>query len=63
MAANIRTLQGTPGPPSNLTFTEITMTTLRVSWDKPEKPNGEIVGYVVSYETATQNESKLTRNN
>ena len=54
----IRTLQGVPGPPSNLTFDEITMTTLRVSWDQPERPNGEIVGYVVAYETATQNESK-----
>ena len=56
---NIRTLQGIPGPPANLTFSEITMNTLKVSWSRPVKPNGEILGYVVSYETTTQNESKL----
>ena len=56
---NIRTLQGVPGVPANLTFSEITMNTLKVSWSKPMKPNGEILGYVVSYETTTQNESKF----
>ena len=53
-----RTLQGLPGPPANLTFSEITMNSLRVSWDRPVKPNGEILGYLVSYETAKQEESK-----
>ena len=53
-----RTLQGLPGPPANLTFSEITMNSLKVSWDKPIKPNGEILGYLVSYETAKQEESK-----
>jgi protein sidekick len=60
-SVNIRTLQGIPGPPANLSFSEITMNTLKVSWSRPVKPNGEILGYVVSYETTTQNESKLSR--
>ncbi len=59
-SVNIRTLQGIPGPPANLSFSEITMNTLKVSWSRPVKPNGEILGYVVSYETTTQNESKLS---
>lgn len=29
-----------------------------VSWDRPKKPNGEVIGYIVSYETAEQNERK-----
>ena len=53
-----RTLQGIPGPPSNLTFSEITMNSLKVSWDRPIKPNGEILGYIVAYETAEQDESE-----
>ena len=56
--ASVRTLQGIPGKPANLTFSEITMNTLKVCWDKPEKPNGEILGYIVAYETAKQDESK-----
>ena len=34
------------------------MNTLKVSWDPPVKPNGEILGYIVAYETAEQDESK-----
>ena len=45
-----RTLQGIPGPPANLSFSEITMNSLKVSWDSPEKPNGEILSYIVAYE-------------
>ena len=51
-------LQGIPGPPANLKFSEITMNTLKVSWEPPSKPNGEILGYIVAYETAEQDESK-----
>ena len=53
-----KTLQGIPGAPANLKFSEITMNTLKVSWDPPVKPNGEILGYIVGYETAEQDESK-----
>merc|ERR1719266_3228743 len=52
-----RTLQGIPGPPSNLSFSEITMNSLKVSWDEPLHPNGEILGYIVAYETAEQDEN------
>ncbi|XP_075219912.1 sidekick cell adhesion molecule [Lycorma delicatula] len=53
---SVKTLQGLPGPPSDLRFSEITMTSLLVSWDPPKKRNGELVGYIVTYETAEQNE-------
>ncbi|KAK3912682.1 Protein sidekick [Frankliniella fusca] len=52
----VRTLQGLPGPPTNLSFSEITMSSIKVSWDPPKKRNGELVGYIVTYETAEQNE-------
>ncbi|XP_012274978.1 protein sidekick isoform X2 [Orussus abietinus] len=52
----VRTKQDLPGPPSNLQFTEITMTSMRVSWDPPKMRNGKIVGYIVAYETAEQND-------
>ena len=55
---SVKTLQGIPGPPANLKFGEITMNTLKVSWDPPVKPNGEILGYIVAYETAEQDESE-----
>lgn len=32
------------------------MTSLRVSWEAPKLRNGEIVGYIVTYETAEQND-------
>ena len=56
---NAKTLEGLPGKPANLRFSEITMSTLKVSWDIPGSPNGEIVGYLVTYETSEQDESKF----
>merc|ERR1719361_3295392 len=38
-------------------FTEITMNTLKVEWDPPLRPNGEILGYLVEYETSKQQEN------
>ncbi|BES97569.1 Immunoglobulin V-set domain [Nesidiocoris tenuis] len=52
----VRTMQGLPGPPRNIRFSEITMTSLIVSWDPPKKRNGELIGYIVTYETAEQND-------
>lgn len=52
----VKTLQGLPGPPTNLTFTEITMNSLQVMWDPPKRRNGDIIGYIVTYETTEQNE-------
>lgn len=52
----VKTLQGLPSAPMNLTFTDITMNSLLVSWTPPKKRNGDIIGYIVTYETTEQNE-------
>lgn len=52
----VRTKQDLPGPPFNLQFSEITMTSLRVTWEPPKLRNGDIIGYIVTYETAEQND-------
>lgn len=58
----VKTLQGLPGASGTLQFSEITMQSLRVSWDAPKKRNGEIIGYIVTYETTEENESKRASN-
>ncbi|ODM95509.1 Protein sidekick [Orchesella cincta] len=50
----IRTEQGPPGPVSNISFYDITMTSLKLSWERPAKPNGEIAHYLVTYETVLE---------
>ncbi|XP_050535550.1 protein sidekick isoform X2 [Daktulosphaira vitifoliae] len=52
----VRTHQGVPGPPTDLMFSEITMNSLKVSWTSPKRKNGQLLGYIVTYETAEQNE-------
>ncbi|KAK7082428.1 Protein sidekick-2, partial [Halocaridina rubra] len=52
-----RTLPDLPGPVANLSFTDITMNSLKVVWDAPARPNGEILGYIVTYETARPDEN------
>ncbi len=37
------------GPPSNMSFPDVSFTTARVIWDVPAEPNGEILRYRVSY--------------
>lgn len=54
----VKTLQGLPSAPANLRFNEITMNSLVVMWDPPKKPNGDIIGYIVTYETTEENERK-----
>lgn len=49
-----RTEQGAPGPVSNISFYDITMTSLKLSWEKPVKPNGVIAHYLVTYETVLE---------
>lgn len=53
-----KTLQGLPGPPAGLQFSDITMQSLKVAWEAPKKKNGEILGYIVTYETTEENDSK-----
>ncbi|XP_067406934.1 protein sidekick-1 isoform X3 [Emydura macquarii macquarii] len=45
-----RTYQAAPSAPSFLTFSEITCTTLNVSWGEPTAANGILQGYRVVYE-------------
>ncbi|KAK4323993.1 hypothetical protein Pmani_005348 [Petrolisthes manimaculis] len=52
-----RTLEDLPGPVANLTFTDITMSSLKVVWQPPTRPNGRILGYLVTYETARPDEN------
>ncbi|XP_029432778.1 protein sidekick-1 isoform X2 [Rhinatrema bivittatum] len=48
-----RTHQAAPGSPSFLAFSEITTTTLNVSWGEPATANGILQGYRVIYEPLT----------
>ncbi|KAJ8344909.1 hypothetical protein SKAU_G00291020 [Synaphobranchus kaupii] len=45
-----RTLQAAPSIPSFMTFSEVSSTTLNVSWGVPLSPNGVVEGYRVVYE-------------
>ncbi|XP_067250636.1 integrin beta-4 isoform X4 [Chanodichthys erythropterus] len=40
----------TPSAPGPLIFSALSPDTLQLSWDKPRKPNGDILGYVVTCE-------------
>uniref|UniRef100_A0AAX7VMB4 Integrin beta n=1 Tax=Astatotilapia calliptera TaxID=8154 RepID=A0AAX7VMB4_ASTCA len=40
----------TPSAPGPLVFTALSPDSLQLSWEKPRKPNGEILGYVVTCE-------------
>ncbi|XP_041447890.1 protein sidekick isoform X6 [Drosophila obscura] len=51
-----KTMPGVPSAPLNLRFSDITMQSLEVTWDPPKLLNGEIVGYLVTYETTEENE-------
>lgn len=55
---NVKTLQGLPSAPTALIFSDITMQSMLVSWQPPRKKNGDILGYVITYETTEENESK-----
>ncbi|KAH9630731.1 hypothetical protein HF086_004022 [Spodoptera exigua] len=59
-AVMVRTLQGLPSAPRNITFTDITMNSLVVSWEPPYRRNGIIQAYLVTYETIEQDERKLS---
>ncbi|XP_050742508.1 protein sidekick isoform X8 [Drosophila biarmipes] len=52
----VKTLPGVPSAPLHLRFSDITMQSLEVTWDPPKFLNGEILGYLVTYETTEENE-------
>jgi len=45
----VATLEDVPGPPSNVTFPDVSLTNARILWDEPSEPNGEILGYRISH--------------
>ena len=47
------------GPPLNVAVTDITSTSMTVSWDPPVEPNGKIVGYEVIYYEKDNQERKF----
>ena len=49
------------GPPLNVALTDITSTSMILSWDPPVEPNGKIVGYEVIY-YEKDNQVKKTAN-
>lgn len=52
----VRTHQGLPSAPRNITFSDITMNSLVVAWEPPHRRNGLIHSYLVTYETIEQDE-------
>ncbi|XP_065308715.1 protein sidekick isoform X2 [Dermacentor albipictus] len=46
---SVTTFEDVPGPPSNVSFPDVTTTTARIIWDVPQEPNGEILGYKISF--------------
>ena len=38
-----------PGPPSNVSFPDVSFTTARIIWDEPYDRNGEILAYRINY--------------
>lgn len=45
----VQTLEDTPGKPQNLSNPTVSLTSARILWDPPENPNGDVIGYKVSY--------------
>lgn len=48
--------------PANLTIGNVTNTTIALSWNKPERPSGDILGYQVFYEYEVNNPASKSVN-
>ncbi|XP_025025150.1 protein sidekick-1 [Python bivittatus] len=57
----LKTHEDKPGTVGHLSFTEILDTSLKVSWQEPVEKNGIIMGYQISWEVYSRNESRLAR--
>ena len=57
---SVHTLEDTPGMPQNISSPTVSQTTARILWDPPEDPNGEILGYKVSYHALTEGNKEMT---
>lgn len=49
-----------PGPPSNVSFPDVSFTTARIIWDTPEDPNGEILAYKVVFQLHNSQNRQLS---
>ncbi|XP_053193293.1 protein sidekick-1-like [Scomber japonicus] len=45
----LRTKEDVPGPPVRMVFPDVRLSSVRVVWQPPSKPNGIILGYQISY--------------
>lgn len=54
-AVTVRTHDDVPGAPSNVSFPDVSFTYVRIIWDIPEEPNGEILAYRVTYHLDKEN--------
>ena len=43
----VKTFEDVPGPPSNVSFPDVSFTTARVIWDVPSEPNGEFKAFKI----------------
>jgi len=50
-----------PGPPSNVSFPDVSLTTARIIWDTPEDPNGEIFAYKVMFHLNNSQERQFSK--
>ncbi|KAK8382212.1 hypothetical protein O3P69_015266 [Scylla paramamosain] len=48
----LQTHEDVPGPPSAISFPDVSFTYARIIWDVPEEPNGEITAYSIVYHLA-----------
>lgn len=55
----VQTLEDTPGKPQNFTSPTLSQTAARLLWDPPDDPNGDIVGYKVSYHALTEGNKEI----
>lgn len=53
-STRVQTFEDLPGPVSNLTFTDILLDSINVSWLPPKQPNGKLLGYIINYRTYKQ---------
>lgn len=57
----VQTYEDTPGPPSNVSFPDVSFTTARIIWDVPAEPNGQILAYRVDYHLDALPSINMTR--
>jgi receptor-type tyrosine-protein phosphatase gamma len=50
-----------PSKPLNVTVLHVTHSTIELSWNKPERPNGQITGYRLYYMHANYTDVKTVR--